>query len=93
MANFEIGATLAKPTIHLNGTGREALSEGYASAYRAVNAAIDALPEAAPNARDYYVQGSDAIRVATAEHCARVARLQAVRDELYALYEHCELAR
>lgn len=84
---------MTTPTIHLNGTGRASLSEGYREAGIAVNAAIDAMSEAAPNARDYYVQGPAAIQAAQAEHVSRVKRLIAVRDELLALYEHCEAAR
>jgi hypothetical protein len=76
------------PTIHLNGTSRDALAESYANAGGAVRAALNALVEAAPNARDYYPQGGDAFTAAAAEHNARCAALRKVLEELSALAEH-----
>lgn len=84
----------AKPTVHLNGSSRESLSSGYEKAANAVQAAMDALSETAPNARDYYVQsgkgaGSHATPFdqAVAEYTYRMAALQRVYDELAALWE------
>jgi len=69
------------PFIHLNGTSREALVDGYAKAYCAVDAAINVLFETSPNGRDYYpVEGS--YQKARAEHDVRVRALVKVRDEL-----------
>ena len=63
------------PTVHLNGTGKAALVDGIEAAHRAVAAALDALAEAAPNGRDYYPQGSDAIGRAIAEQDRKSTRL------------------
>lgn len=78
------------PTVHLNGTHPDSLSSGYASAARAAREAIQAIEDAAPNARDYYPQGDDAFRVASREHQARAKKLNEVYLDLMALYEHVE---
>jgi hypothetical protein len=44
--------------------------------------ALRVMQEKGPNARDYYPQGDGVIRVAVAEHCARLAKLESVREEL-----------
>jgi len=49
-------ATLAIPTIHLNGTSADDLIEGLVRARHALNEAVSLLQDAAPNGRDYYVQ-------------------------------------
>ena len=79
--------TLTTPTVHLNGTSREDLSDHYEAAYRAMNDAIDAVCGASPNARDYYVQADGAFTRAVSEQESRLQRLRDVRDELLALYE------
>ncbi len=76
---------MIKPTIHMNGSGRDTLLDGYATAVRAVGIAIESLCDAAPNARDYYPQGDGAYAEARCEHKARVAKLRDVQDELLAL--------
>lgn len=48
------------PTIHLNGTSREMLSEGYFKAWRELNNAIAAFNAIEFNCRDYYVQPAGA---------------------------------
>lgn len=78
---------ITKPTIHLNGTSRESLCAGYKAAATAIQAAIGALIEAQPSARDYYLQGNDAFGRARAEHAARLAALQEVLGELSELWE------
>lgn len=75
------------PTIHLNGSAGEVLQEQYTAAAEAVRKAIDAVCDAGPNARDYYVQGSDAALVAQLEHEARVVSLRRVYDDLVAITE------
>lgn len=76
------------PTVHLNGTSREQLLEGYVSAITALDTALDKLLQTAPNGRDYYVQDGDAWRVANAEHLNRMRALHAVREELSQIAEH-----
>lgn len=75
------------PTIHLNGSSGESLRNDMRVALRAVHAAIDAVCEAAPNARDYYVQGDEAWRAASAEHAERLNKLHAVYGELNEIYQ------
>ena len=52
--------TITPPTVHSNGTGYKDLWAGYEAAYEAVRAAQEALGNVEFNARDYYVQDSDA---------------------------------
>ena len=70
------------PTVHLNGTSRDALIEQLSDAQFGIRQAIELLGKAAPNGRDYYPQGDDAFRTAHAEHEARVARLAETAREL-----------
>ena len=48
------------PTVHLNGTSKCELMRQVMGARIALHTAIDALQQACPNGRDYYVQGPDA---------------------------------
>ena len=82
--------TLATPTIHLNGTSREALAKAYEAARDAVGVAYDRLKLTAPNGRDYYPQGANAMVRAEKEHWFRLGRLQEVVDELEVLIAHCD---
>lgn len=76
--------SITGPTLHLNGSSAETLSEGFHAAHDAVSAAIEALCAAAPNARDYYVQ-DQAFTRANAEHVLRLRKLSEVQAELAAL--------
>ena len=78
------------PTLHPNGTSPDRLAEAYERAYDAVQAAYEAVRETAPNARDYYVQDSDAMRRACDEHQHRLHHLHTVLAELDELVGHCE---
>lgn len=75
------------PTVHGNGTTGEVLRDQYMAAVDAVRKAIDAVCDAGPNSRDYYVQGPDAGLAAQREHEARVKALKTVRDDLFAIVE------
>ena len=55
---------LTLPTVHLNGTGRKMLTEGYFEAWNRLNEAIAAFRAIEFNARDYHVQDDDAYRIA-----------------------------
>lgn len=70
------------PMIHLNGTSRESLIEGLCEASSAIEAAYQALKQTAPNGRDYYLLGSEAMRVAEAEHVDRLRRIDGVKTEV-----------
>lgn len=75
------------PTVHLNGTAGEVLRDRHTTAVEALRKAIDAVCDAGPNARDYYVQGPDAALAAQREHEARLASLKRVRDDLASIAE------
>ena len=78
---------LIVPTVHLNGTSRGELLQQLEVAYGKVQDARDALVEAAPNGRDYYVQGPDALQRANDEHLGRVQRLNDVLSDLQTLLQ------
>lgn len=73
------------PTVHLNGSSRDALIDGYVEASYALAVAITKLEDAAPNAHDYYPQGDGAFAAARDEHRARVQKLHDVLVELHQL--------
>jgi hypothetical protein len=81
------------PTLHTNGTSGEELARQLETAARAVQAALTALQEAAPNARDYYpqasaqLQGRDAFLRAAEEHKLRCKRLRDTYAELLEIHE------
>lgn len=79
---------LTLPTVHLNGTGRKMLAEGYQRAYVAVQDAIRAFNEIEFNARDYYVQSDGAWPQARTERDCAGTHLHAVRDYLEAHLIH-----
>ncbi len=74
------------PMVHLNGTSQQSLLDAYEDAATAVSRAIDALAATAPNGRDYYPLGDNALREALAEHRARQLKLAGVKDELAAIF-------
>jgi hypothetical protein len=70
------------PTIHLNGTSKQSLIDALCEASNKLNDAYEAMKQTAPNGRDYYPQGPDALRAATDEHMDRLRRLDAVKTEI-----------
>jgi hypothetical protein len=78
---------MMKPTIHLNGTSKATLLEDWEKAHEALTLALRLLCQAAPNGRDYYPQGPDAIHKAQIEHTERVHRVRSVIKELEELSE------
>ena len=75
------------PTLHLNGTSKTDLRDGYAAAYDAINNAIDALAKAELNGRDFYPQGPDAYYQARKERDEAFDKLYAARlyvEEVFA---------
>ena len=81
-------SNITLPTVHLNGTSRDGLLEGYIAAMDAIRLARKALQSAAPHARDYYVQAGDTFCLAQNQHFVRLARLRETLDELNTLAEH-----
>lgn len=73
------------PTIHLNGTGREALMTQVLDAAHAVDAAFTALCAMEPHGRDYYPQGANALRHAQREHGERIDAVRAIYRDLQKL--------
>lgn len=67
------------PSVHLNGTGRKTLSEGYFNAYSKLQEADRAFREIEFNARDYYVQGPGAWPQARTERDAMHAKFEELR--------------
>ena len=76
------------PTVHINGTSRDALTTGYTTAYHAVSDALDALENVELNGRDYYPQGPHAFTEAIREHLERCVALRVVRDQLCDIVQH-----
>jgi hypothetical protein len=64
------------PTLHLNGTSKNDLRDGYADAYDAIDKAIKALANAELNGRDFYPQGPSAYSQARSERDAAFAQLR-----------------
>ncbi len=67
--------TTATPTVHLNGSAFIDLMGTNLTALRALRIAVTALQSAAPNGRDYYVQGNTAYEAARKQHEVRLHRL------------------
>jgi len=70
------------PTIHLNGTSKANLIDALCTASVALDAAYSALKQTAPNGRDYYPQGAEALGKAIFEHMDRLRRLDVIKDEI-----------
>ena len=80
-------SAIATPTVHLNGTSKAELLQGYLEAITALREASNKIGRAGPNARDYYVQGNDAFTKARDQHVARLTKLAEVQDELEQIAE------
>ncbi len=79
--------TIAIPTIHLNGTSRDALLEAYCDAIQALHAAGRKLAATYPNGRDYYPQKAGALGIAINQHEARMNKLREIIRELNTIAE------
>jgi ferredoxin-NADP reductase len=79
---------MQKPTIHSNGTSKDALLKQLRDAHDALMDASRALAYASPHGRDYYLSGDVAYMEARQEHQNRMARLRLTIDEIYELYVH-----
>lgn len=75
------------PSIHLNGTSGNDLYKEVCDALGALRKAKNAICAAAPNARDYYPQGNDAFKVASAEFKSRLDRLDSIITEYETIAE------
>jgi hypothetical protein len=79
--------TYVTPTVHLNGTSRAMLLEGYTKAYEAVRGAAEALASVEFNARDYYVQPTGAWTTACAQREQQFVDLRSVQVYLETILE------
>lgn len=75
------------PSIHMNGTSKEALEKQYIKCWRAVNNAIETLQQNPPHCRDYYVQNTEdnlyeAYQPAREQHNSWGDKLRVVKKEL-----------
>jgi hypothetical protein len=82
---------MRKPTLHLNGTGKEMLCKGYEEAYTALCNTEKALCKIEFNPRDYYVQGSGAWDEAVKEMDTRLAAIGKVKTEIEEILESLDL--
>lgn len=74
---------LQVPLVHRNGTSATALLEQWQNVLDAVDAAVTALRDATPHARDYYpLENNNAYTDARDEHRYRLGALCKVRDEV-----------
>lgn len=90
MDNFETARKAGVPSVHLNGTGRDALAKQYRDMHQAIAAAMVAFREASPHGRDYYVQGSEAYEAARDKHLRRygvLAELLAEIEDEYCAFD------
>jgi len=78
------------PTVHLNGTSGQDLLDQNKEVAGYLRVGLTAMFEAAPNARDYYVQGGNAYREARREYVDRCERVKAVLAEVDAIIEKIE---
>jgi len=74
------------PTLHLNGSGGEALARALRDAAEALCVAERAVREVAPNGRDYYVRGPEAPSAADAAYHALARDLSRVTTVITEVY-------
>lgn len=79
---------LTLPSIHLNGTSRAMLTEGYLAAYHKLQEFKDAFRSIEFNARDYYVQGSTAFAKARTDRDIMEHKIGALMQYLEAHLIH-----
>jgi hypothetical protein len=80
--------TLELPTVHLNGTGRTQLADGYLNAYRQTRQALDAFAAIEFHARDYYVNSRNSYTLARDARDEHAMHLRALMDYLEAHLQH-----
>lgn len=80
--------TIIVPSVHMNGTSKNGLTEPIDTALDAIRTACDALKQCGPNGRDYYnhPQAPQAMEKAQQEHRARLLALHNLQAELEAIW-------
>lgn len=85
--------SIVVPAVHLNGTSANELMELRKTAYAALDHALAALREMAPNGRDYYLE-RDKMQKAVAQHRRRadtlVGLMEELQDEMRSIQEQME---
>ena len=76
------------PTIHLNGTGKQDLCEGYENTLRQIGETIESVKKIEFHSRDYYPQGNDAWNKAVEERMDIRKKLQEVERYFLAHFKH-----
>jgi len=79
-AGAAIAGTPTTPVVHLNGTSGRDLLEQQRAVSRAIAALREALANASPNGRDYYVVSQEALGRALSEHRAELTLLNAMEE-------------
>ena len=76
--------TIVTPIVHLNGTGRQSLTDQRLAMYNSLTEALETLREMAPNGRDYYVasNGPERMDAAIQQHHRRQQVLCDLKDEI-----------
>ena len=77
---------LVCPTLHLNGSGFENLEADLTNCLDTLRAAMDALADATPHGRDYYVQPAGSYEKAREQHAYRRQKLADVYAEIEQVY-------
>lgn len=79
--------TTPMPTVHLGGTSHKKLTQDYEDAYYAIKTFTKAFGHIEFNARDYYMQGTQAWNAAVD---ARIEMNEKIRDLMKYVEDHLE---
>jgi len=81
------GGRLAVPFVHINGTSKASLLEGYTKAYESLLDAEKALCAMAPHMRDYYPYPlkDGQWELADDQHAARLRKISEIMSDLIVL--------
>ena len=81
---------MIKPTIHLNGSSKQMLFDGWYNAYQKVREALNAIEAIPINARDYYPQGDDTWKMAVMEYTGICIEMNKIKTQLDEIVESLE---
>lgn len=83
---------LTYPLVHMNGTGREDLLDGYRKAWEALSKAKEALQATSPHGRDYYPleDGQKQYGYAYRQHRDRMIALEEAIDDMEKMAFHVQ---
>lgn len=75
------------PTVHINGSDAQTLLDANMDVLATLRILDTKIREAAPNARDYYVDGSGVYELARKEHDVALRAIQGVADRYFEIVE------